>query len=171
MHQDSIFYSNLIVKVFIFRFINCFTSLFYYAFSVRNLAFLGAQLFSFMCAGQIVNLIGILGLPLMDNAVLFLFLSKILSLFHPVKIIWPFGVRRFKLWRSSYVLEQHLRIREKEIETKMSLRSTNANLFSGSINPEVRISPLRVKIDNVISLSSPGPGTWSFLSSISGAHL
>lgn len=80
---------------------NCFLSLFYYAFYVADMSMLGAQLFAFMISGQIFNLI--------------------------FKIMWPILVRNFKLWRSSYFIEQRLREREHDVELKVAKEKQNSD--------------------------------------------
>jgi anoctamin-8 len=68
---DSAFQSHLILKVFPFRFVHVFASLYYYAFaSGNNLLRVAIQLAAFLVAGQVWNNVMETGFPLLRRRVL-----------------------------------------------------------------------------------------------------
>ena len=132
---DSAFYRSLTIKVFLFRFMNCFASLFYYAFYQIDLSSLGNQLLSFMIAGQVFLLL--------------------------YKTVWPVMIRKFKIWRSSYFLEQHLKAREALVEARVASASplSSAN-SSGNNSPHAIRPPSGGVIEAVRAMVIEG-GTYS----------
>ena len=97
---ESSYRNHLIAKVFSFRFVHSFISLFYYAFHPKHrnsLLALAVQLASFLIVGQVSTIkdTGENDGNECFHATLRTQLSK-----NVLGVIWPICVRRFRRWRT-----------------------------------------------------------------------